>query len=287
MILVAGGTGRLGTELVGRLLTDGLSVRVLTRDPTRAAHLNGVEIAVGDVRRAAELAAAVRGVSVVVSAVHGFSAWGAGPAAVDRDGNRNLIDAAAGVGAHVVLLSVLDAAPTHPMPLLRMKAAAEDYLRGSGLPWTIVRSGAFLELYQELIQRTAGRSGRPLVFGRGDNPITFTPIAQVAQAVRRAIEDPGCCGQVVEVTGPTMTFNQLAATVTAAAGEAECGPRHVPRPLLRLLATAARTPLGRQAAAALVMDTHDMDHRSGHQAGSRTGMTVLPEGCYCGGGGRR
>ena len=51
MILVAGGTGRLGTVLVRRLLAREETVRVLTRDPRRAAHLPGAEVAVGDVRR--------------------------------------------------------------------------------------------------------------------------------------------------------------------------------------------------------------------------------------------
>lgn len=267
MILVAGGTGRLGSDLVRRLVTDGRQVRVLSRDPRRAAHLVGVDVAVGDVRRPQDLRPAVSGVTAVVSAVHGFSAWGAGPVAVDRDGNAHLVDAAAGAGAHVVLLSVLDAAPDHPMQLFRMKAAAEDHLRSSGLPWTIVRSGAFLEFYQELLRRTAGRSGRPLIFGRGHNPITFTPIARVAMAVQRALDDPGCRGRIIDVAGPTMTFNQLAATVARDTGDAGEPPRHVPRPVLRLLATAGGTPLGRQAAAALVMDTHDMAHRDHAQTG--------------------
>ena len=39
MILVAGGTGRLGTLVVTQLAQRGARVRVLTRDPARAAHL--------------------------------------------------------------------------------------------------------------------------------------------------------------------------------------------------------------------------------------------------------
>ena len=41
MIVVAGGTGTLGTRLVPRLAEAGLEVRVLTRDPARARHLAG------------------------------------------------------------------------------------------------------------------------------------------------------------------------------------------------------------------------------------------------------
>ena len=41
MIVVAGGTGTLGTRLIPRLASQGLAVRVLTRDPARAARLAG------------------------------------------------------------------------------------------------------------------------------------------------------------------------------------------------------------------------------------------------------
>ena len=147
MILVAGGTGTLGTQLV-RLLTErGRPVRVLTRDPGRAAQLPGtVETITGDVRDPATVAAAVAGCTTVVSAVHGFAGPGRpSPESVDRDGNRALIQAAAAAGAeHVVLVSVLDAAPDHPMSLHRAKFAAEQALRTSGLAWTIVRPAAYL-----------------------------------------------------------------------------------------------------------------------------------------------
>ena len=73
----------------------------------------------------------------MVSAVHGLTSPG-GPAAVDRDGNRHLIDAARAAGADVVLLSVLGASADSPMGLLRMKYAAEQHLAASGVPSTVV-----------------------------------------------------------------------------------------------------------------------------------------------------
>ena len=254
MILVAGGTGRLGTELVGRLTSRGEQVRVLTRDRRRAEHLPPVEIAIGDVRRPGDLLPAMSGVDAVVSAVHGFVGRGVSPASVDRDGNICLIEAAASVGARVVMLSVVGASPTHPIELFRMKAAAEDRLRRSGLPWTIVRAGAFLELHRDIMRRTAGRSGRPLVFGRGETMVAFTSVGEVAAGVDRALYDPACRNTVIEVAGTNLTFNQLAAGLEPDLGAGARRPRHVPRLVLRGLASASSTPPGRQAAAALVMD---------------------------------
>lgn len=147
MILVAGGTGRLGRLVVNRLVDEGRSVRALTRDPSAAADLvdSGVELMTGDVRDPSSLPPALSGVSTVVSTVHGLvGSGGVTPASVDRDGNHNLIDAAAAAAPHaaVILVSTVGASPDHPMELFRMKWAAEEHLRASGLAWTIVRSNA-------------------------------------------------------------------------------------------------------------------------------------------------
>jgi NADH dehydrogenase len=130
VILVAGGTGRLGTAVVGRLVSRGTDVRVLTRDPGRARHLEAerVEVVTGDVRDRASLGRATAGVEVVVSAVQGFTGPGRiSPATVDRDGNANLTDAAGTAGADLVLISAVGAAANSPMELFRMKRAAEEY----------------------------------------------------------------------------------------------------------------------------------------------------------------
>jgi len=82
VIVVAGGTGTLGTRLVPHLAEAGHGVRVLTRDPARAAHLAGPRVTVvrGDVRDPASLATALDGAATEISAVHGL----AGPAASPR-----------------------------------------------------------------------------------------------------------------------------------------------------------------------------------------------------------
>lgn len=249
MILVAGGTGRLGTLVVRRLAGRGLAVRVLTRDPARARHLGdaAVELVVGDVRDRASVERAMRGVSTVVSAVQGFAGPGrVTPGSVDRDGNANLVDAAAGTNADVVMVSVVGASPDSPMELFRAKYAAEQHLRAGGVPWTIVRATAFLELWTEIL-------GKGMVFGRGNNPINFVSVHDVAAAVDSAVINPGLRGRTLEIGGPdNLTFNQLAADVQRGRGQTK-SIRHIPRWLLRTMA-----PVSRQAAAAVAMDTIDL-----------------------------
>ena len=264
MILVAGGSGRLGTLIVRRLEARGLGVRVLTRDRKRTAHLKGsrVEVVEGDVRDGRSLGGAMAGVSIVVSAIHGFGDIGnVSPASVDRDGNRHLINAAAAANATVVLMSIVGASAEHPIELFRMKYAAEEHLRASGAPWTIVRATAFAEFWLDLLDQTAGASGRPVIFGRGINPINFVSVSDVAALVERAVVDPSTRGATFEIGGPTnVSFNELAASLQKASGRTAL-PRHVPRTMLRLLATVLgpiQPNRSRQMRAALAMDTMDL-----------------------------
>jgi uncharacterized protein YbjT (DUF2867 family) len=264
VIVVAGGTGTLGTRLVPRLTAQGQAVRLLTREPARAQHLAGpgVDLVRGDVRDPRSVAEALDGASTVISAVHGFAGpGGVSPASVDRAGNAHLIAAAANVGAAFVLMSVVGASPAHPIELFRAKHAAEEMLRASGIPWTIVRATAFMETWAEIMSRPLQASGKILVFGRGDNPINFVSATDVAALAERVVTDPGLRGQVLELGGPgNLTFNQLAAMMQEVSGR-RGAVRHIPRPALHTMAwlTAAIKPaLARQACAALFMDTHDM-----------------------------
>lgn len=286
MILLAGGTGTLGTRLVPRLTARGIPVRVLTRDPTRAQLLGGpgVEVVQGDVRDPDSLRGAVQGAGTVISAVHGFTGTaGVSPASVDRAGNANLIAATATHGAHFILLSVVGAADRHPMELFRAKHAAEQALRASGTPWTIVRATAFLETWQRIMSQALRDSGKILVFGRGDNPINFVSAADVAALVERSAVDASLRNQTLEICGPdNLTFNELAARLLRDSGR-QAPIRHVPRPALRLMAALLALPnpaLARQARAAIAMDTLDMTRqtRANHVGGPASEPEQHPSG---------
>lgn len=124
-----------------------------------------------------------------------------------------------------------------------------------------MRAAGFLETWTELLRQTARRSGRPVVFGHGDNPINFVSVVDVAAVVERAVTDPSTRAGILEIGGPqTLTLNRIALAVQAADGRTS-PPRHVPPLLLRLAAqTAGRINpmIGRQVRAALAMDTTDL-----------------------------
>jgi NADH dehydrogenase len=264
MILVAGGTGNLGSALVPRLCARGERVRVLSRDPARAEHLRHdlVEVMKGDVCDVASLRRAVAGVETVVAAAHGFGDDDTvSPATVDRQGNMNLVDAAKGAGASVVLMSGVQAAPDSSMELFRAKAAAEEYVRASGVPSTIVRATAFVETWAGIMGPPLRASGRTIVFGRGDNPINFVSVADVAALVERVIMDTTLRGETLEIGGPAnLTFNAFAILVGESLGMPP-NPRRVPRAILRVMGALVgpfKPSLARHARGAVVMDVEDM-----------------------------
>lgn len=265
MIAVIGGTGRLGRALVG--LLHEAKVRVLTRDRARAGGLPAsVEIVEGDVRDEAARHSALRGCATVVSAMHGFAGPSpTSPESVDRDANLGLIAAAREAGVrHFVLLSVHGAAADHPMSLHRAKFAAEQALRTSGLHFTIIRPTAFLETWTDIIGGPLEEKGRALVFGHGQNPINFVPIADVAALVARAVLSGGLERDTVELGGPeNISFVTLARRLIDARGGAGT-IQHIPLPVLRAMSVLARPfspEFARQAQAAVVMNTVDMSFR--------------------------
>lgn len=263
MIVVAGGSGDLGRRVVAALTAAGEPVRVLVRDAARAREVLGpeVEVVAADVRDREAVASAIPGATAVVSAVHGLlGGAGSGPDEVDRQGNGHLAEAARHSGATFVLVSVLGASRTSPLELSRAKYDAEQALTGSR--WVVVRAAAFFETWVTVMRSSAARLGRPLVMGVGERPMPFVSVLDVAAVVARAATDPALHGQVLEVAGPVLTMNELAAAVQVHDGRAG-RPLHLPRGALRLtgvLAGPVQPAAARMARAALAFDTHDLPH---------------------------
>jgi uncharacterized protein YbjT (DUF2867 family) len=262
MIVVAGASGTLGPILLPLLVSRGEPVRVVTRDPDALGpRVSGVELVRGDVTRPDDARRAVEGARVVVSAISGFASP-SGVGAVDAAGNRVLAEASAAAGVErYVLLSVAHAAADHPIELFRAKFAAEQAVKASGVPWTIIRPTAYLETWLGILGGPLVATGKTMVFGRGRNPINFVSALDVAGFVGLAVADPSLAGKTIDVPGAqNLTVDQLVQIAQAASGR-QGRVSHSPRAVMRLLSFALR-PIDRvragQVAAALVMDTRDM-----------------------------
>lgn len=103
MILVCGATGDLGGRIARLLVSEGRRVRALVRPATDATGLedDGIQVIRGDLRDPASLDAAMAGVDTVITTANAIGRLLAGAkdltiAAVDGEGNKHLIRAAAG-----------------------------------------------------------------------------------------------------------------------------------------------------------------------------------------------
>ena len=145
MILITGGTGFIGRALVRHLIDSGYAVRTLLRPSPRTPRLPKgvpVEVAVvglGDVRG---LRAALRDVETVIH-LAGTEHRGrnADLLGTDIQGTQNLAQAAKQAGVErFVYLSHIGAERASAFPVFKAKGIADEHIRKSGVPYTIVRS---------------------------------------------------------------------------------------------------------------------------------------------------
>ncbi|GAC1382910.1 MAG: hypothetical protein NVSMB43_23770 [Pseudarthrobacter sp.] len=237
MILVAGGTGRLGRALVPLLVDAGHQVRVMARgnsQPFPGAAADGVELLRGDLASDEDCRKAVAGCTAAVFAASGFGIKNSDPRTVDRDGAVRLVQAAAAAGVeHVVMMSMHGASADGPIEFLRCKAAAEDAVRSSGMAWTIIRIGVLLEQRLEIMTGPFESKGKVMVFGSGQAPVTYTSVKDAAALVVRAVSDPALRNRVIEWGSATASANEVAEAVLARAGHGSvqripCGGRAGP-----------------------------------------------------------
>lgn len=149
-VLVTGGSGHLGTDVVRLLLERGGRVRVLSRTPRAGTDVRTFE---GDLATGRGIREAVSGVQTIVHAATLSPAARRGhflpvdfvrsPPDVDVHGTRQLLDEAQRAGVEHFLHVSIVGVQQSKVPYLRRKAEAENLVRTSAIPWTIVPATPF------------------------------------------------------------------------------------------------------------------------------------------------
>ncbi|OGO10697.1 MAG: hypothetical protein A2Z66_05205 [Chloroflexi bacterium RBG_13_66_10] len=228
MLLLSGGTGFIGRSLLRHLGEAGLPVRTLLRPSRRSPDLpRGIttEVALAGLTDRRGLRAAMVGVARVIhlSAPEGMRAT-AENIAGEAEGARNLAEAAADAGVRRgVFLSHLGADRASAYPSLRAAAIAEEHLRKSGVPFSVLRAAVSYgpgDVFTTSLAMLLAVS--PFVFPiPGDGKTLLQPIwvDDLARCIAWSLDDPSLIGATVELGGPEhLTLREVLGLITQATG---------------------------------------------------------------------
>ncbi|HEU4629576.1 MAG TPA: SDR family oxidoreductase [Gemmatimonadaceae bacterium] len=210
-VLVLGGTGTIGRDVVTGLLGCGRAVRVATRTPERVRPLGGVEAVPFDLERPETFADALRGVDRVFL--------------IARPGDDTpevtavpLIDAMVRAGVrHVVDVSAIGAESMATFGLRRV----ERHLEQSSLAWTHLRPNFFMQMLAGGPLQQALRATGVLRLPLGDARLSYVDTRDIAAVAGIALTEPGHAGRAYTLTGPeSWAHGRIVETLARATGRA-------------------------------------------------------------------
>lgn len=154
-LLIIGGTGTLGRQIVLQALTKGYQVRCLVRNFRKANFLKewGAELVYGDLTRPETIPPCFKGITAVIDTSTSRATELDSLKKVDWNGKLCLIEAAKVANIkRFIFFSVRDVEQFETIPLMKLKNGIEVKLKESNIPYTIFRLTGF---YQGLIEQYA------------------------------------------------------------------------------------------------------------------------------------
>lgn len=234
MILVAGGTGFIGAAIVRELMRQRFApVAVLSRVPSKVSRRFPeftLEARGGDVTDPASLPGALQGIETVINCVQFPTSPIEIPRKgwtfenVDYRGTVNLVEAAKAAGVkRFVYLSGVGAAPDADRHWFRFKWQAEEAVRSSGIPYTILRPTWVYGPEDVALNRFLGFAKfLPFIptFGNGKQLMQPVFVEDVGKAVVACLQTPAAVDQTFEIGGPeVMTMDEVIRTALEVAGK--------------------------------------------------------------------
>jgi NADH dehydrogenase len=225
-ILVTGASGFVGQavlEELDRSRTPMVGYLRAASDPVVACRV-GARIVRGDITdRAALSAAFARGVDAVVHLVGILREEDESFEQIHVQGTKNVVELAQQFAvAKLVHVSALGASETGSTRYQRTKGQAEQIVRNSGVPWTILRPSAIFGAGSEMVavlEFLASFFWRTPVPDTGSGKLQPIYVRDVAKCVTRALVDEATARQSYDLGGPeVLTFDQMASLVEARRG---------------------------------------------------------------------
>ena len=207
-VLLLGSTGFVGRGVTHKILDAGHQLRVLVRDPMKAAafKVRGAQVMVGDALNPASMQQACQGVEHVVSLVAVRRNKPQSMFEVNADGPRILGQVAKAAGAKsVILVSAIGARLDQKYKYLTSRWMGEQELAKSGIPGTILRfSFVLAEDGGVLVDFERAANFGPVLIIPGNGQTQIQPILRedAARCVVEAIGKADLLGKIIELGGP-------------------------------------------------------------------------------------
>jgi uncharacterized protein YbjT (DUF2867 family) len=252
MILVTGGTGFVGTHLIRRIVREEILVRALVRSPEKVEDIRrlGARPVVGDISDPVSLEKATLGADRVV---HLVGIIQESPEAtfekVHVEGTRNLLQAARkNEVKHFFYQSALGTRPGAQSEYHKTKWKAEELVRESGIPYTILRPSLIYGPGDAFTVRLADaiRLSPVLpVIGEGKSKVQPIYIDDVVECIFKAVTSDAFLNEIYEIGGPDqLTYEEVTRAVAEAMGIHRPAV-HIPMSLMRPAARALETLFSR------------------------------------------
>lgn len=220
-IFVTGGSGFVGTAVIDELTNRGHFVRALTRGKSLPDREGKVGSVTADLHDSAALATAIAGCDAVVHLVGIIMEKPSAGVTFQRihfEGARSIVDATKSAGVkRYVHMSALGTRPNADSDYHKTKWAAEEYVRASGLDWTIFRPGMIHGPRGEFMKMEAAwakKQAMPFLFMPyfgagalglgGGGKIQPIYVGDVARAFADAVDKTNTIGQTYDIAGPDM-----------------------------------------------------------------------------------
>jgi len=202
-LLIIGGTGTLGRQIVLQALAKGYQVRCLVRNFRKATFLKewGVETVYGDLTKPETIPPCLKGITAIIDASTSRVDELQSLKKVDWDGKLYLLEAAKAANVkRFIFFSAQNIEQFNEIPLMNLKNGVEKKIKNLGIPYTIFRLTGF---YQGLIEQYAIPilENLPIWVTNENNYISYMDTQDIANFCLRALQLPKTINQTFLLSG--------------------------------------------------------------------------------------